>query len=50
MRNDRVGDIVMAHAHVVRPLPVEGFRYAFANGQRWGAGIQPPLSDTEGYD
>ncbi|MGH7558716.1 MAG: transporter [Gemmatimonadota bacterium] len=27
-----------------------GFRYAFANGQQWGAGIQLPLSDTEGYD
>lgn len=27
-----------------------GFRYAFANGQQWGAGIQLPLTDTEGYD
>lgn len=27
-----------------------GFRYAFTNGQQWGAGIQLPLTDTEGYD
>lgn len=27
-----------------------GFRYAFANGQQWGAGIQLPLMDTEAYD
>jgi hypothetical protein len=27
-----------------------GFRYAFANGQQWGLGVQLPLSDTEGYD
>ncbi|MGH7562929.1 MAG: hypothetical protein ACREK5_00690 [Gemmatimonadota bacterium] len=27
-----------------------GFRYAFANGQQWGAGVQLPLSDTQGYD
>jgi hypothetical protein len=27
-----------------------GFRYAFANGQQWGAGIQLPLTDTDAYD
>lgn len=27
-----------------------GFRYAFANGQQWGAGIQFPVSDSEAYD
>lgn len=27
-----------------------GFRYAFGNGQQWGAGIQLPLTDTEAYD
>jgi hypothetical protein len=27
-----------------------GFRYAFANGQQWGAGVQFPISDSEAYD
>ncbi len=27
-----------------------GFRYAFANGQQWGAAIQVPLTGTESYD
>lgn len=27
-----------------------GFRYAFANGQQWGAGIQFPVNDTDAYD
>lgn len=27
-----------------------GFRYGFANGQQWGAGIQLPLTDTESFD
>lgn len=27
-----------------------GFRYAFANAQQWGAGIQVPLSGTDAYD
>lgn len=27
-----------------------GFRYAFANGQQWGGGVQFPLSDTDAYD
>lgn len=27
-----------------------GFRYAFANGQQWGAGLQVPLSGSEIYD
>jgi hypothetical protein len=27
-----------------------GFRYAFANGQQWGAGLQLPLKDSEDYD
>lgn len=27
-----------------------GFRYAFANGQQWGAGVQFPISSTEAYD
>lgn len=27
-----------------------GFRYAFANGQQWGGGVQFPISNTEAYD
>ena len=27
-----------------------GFRYAFANGQQWGAGVQLPLNGRQAYD
>ncbi len=27
-----------------------GFRYAFANGQQWGGGVQFPLTGTDAYD
>lgn len=27
-----------------------GFRYGFANGQQWGAGVQFPVTDTESFD
>ncbi len=27
-----------------------GLRYAFGNGQQWGAGVQFPISDSEAYD
>ncbi len=42
------GDAVEAEDTVVSGTL--GFRYAFANGQQWGAGVQLPISDTEGYD
>lgn len=50
------GGLVLAHGDGVEAdeetvlSGTFGFRYAFANGQQWGAGVQLPLSDTEGYD
>ncbi|HKY60254.1 MAG TPA: transporter [Gemmatimonadota bacterium] len=51
-----VGGLALAHGDALESeddtviAAALGFRYAFANGQQWGAGIQLPLSDTEGYD
>lgn len=43
------GDLVEAPDRLVSGTV--GFRYGFANGQQWGAGIQLPLlGDTDAYD